>query len=223
MRGVFFVCMIMTILVPLFSEPQWKLEHRNNVLSVYSRPVSYCRYREFRSVTEVSEPIEEVYRVFTDFHSYDTWFGYCKDSYTVKEHSDVEKTVFLLIDTPWPIIDKYLLPDVTLDTSFENGRAYIHFELTEGSYHIRPGEYEPVEKIFGDCVLEELSSGGTKVTFTCAMDPGGDIPVLFIEKFQLDQMIETAVNLHGRLKLLLDFSPAVPKADGLVKYGMPRR
>jgi hypothetical protein len=223
MREIFLGCLIMTVLAPVFSEAQWKLEHRNNVVSVYSRPVLYCRYREFRSVTDAPNPIGEVYRVFTDFHSYDTWFGYCSDSYTVKEHSDVLKTVFLLIDTPWPIIDKYLLPDVTLSSSLKNGRADIHFELTGGSYYIKPGEYEPVEKIFGDCVLEELSSGGTRVIFTCAMDPGGDIPAFFVERFQLDQMIKTAVNLHGRLKLLLDFSPAVPKTDGLVKYGMPRR
>lgn len=197
------------------------MDHEDSVVSIFSRQVSYCRYREYKSVTEVRRPIQEVYEVFADFYGYEHWFGYCVDSYLVKDHSPSRKTAFLLIDTPWPIKDKYLLPDVFLERSFEDGNAIIEFELTDDSYSIAAGEYDPVQNLRGKCLLEKTGHKQTKITFICSMDPGGNIPVFFIEKFQLDQMVRTAENLHQRLELLFNFSPGVPEGDGLVNYQMP--
>ena len=223
MKSHFLVYLMLMSAAVLFSDGIWNLEHRDEIVSVYARDVSYCRYREYRSVTDVPINIEKVFDVFTDFHGYHRWFGFCKDSYTVKDHSQTKKTVFLLIDTPWPLIDKYLLPDVSLDFSFEDGNAGITFELTDDRYNIEPGKYEPVVNVRGNCLLQQLYNGATRVTFTCSMDPGGNIPVVFIEQFQLDQMIKTAANLHSHLKLLFDFCPTVPESHCLVKNRPSRR
>lgn len=216
MRFLFYVCLCFFLWVPLQSEEAWDLEYQNSTVSVFGRAVSYCRYREFKSVTTVDYPLRQVFNVFTNFHDYDKWFGYCIDSYTVRRHSEREHTVFLLIDTPWPITDKYLLTDIYLDDSFGDGKAEIRFGLSENSYNIKSGQYEPVDKLTGICSIESRGTWQTEVTFICAMDPGGNIPVLFIEKFQLDQMVKTAVNLHKQLEFFSDLSPGIPQGNRLV-------
>ena len=190
------------IILPIVAaaDQGWKLEYSDPSMKIYSRHIADFRYKQFKLITEVEADIETVFRIFTDFDLYYRWFGYCKDSFLVKNHNPFKMTGFILIDSPWPVMDKYMVPDVYLDPSFQDGNARLRFELSVENHHIPPGKYEPVVQLKGECILERLPGDNTRITYINAMDVGGDLPAVFIERFRLDQVIQTSTKLSRYVK-----------------------
>ena len=80
---------ISVLLVPIFSvsSDEWKREYHDSVVTIYSREVPGYTHKEYKSISEVNSHISVVFDVFAELNLYDKWYGFCKNSYSVKTHS----------------------------------------------------------------------------------------------------------------------------------------
>jgi hypothetical protein len=202
-----FLLMKLPLLLPFvlfvfFSRPfavgaEWSRLMTKDGIDLFHRDVDGYPYGEFKSVTTVAAPLEEVYGIFSDFTTYEEWYGFCIQSGMLREQSEMEKTIFLLVEAPWPVPNRFIIADVFFESSLNRDTAKIEFLLSEDDYGISVEKSEPMEWVIGECVLERLSPTLTRVSFSIGMDPGGNVPKRLLQLFLKEQMYRTGTGLRA--------------------------
>ena len=134
-------------------------------------------FEEFKSETIVNAPAQVVYEVVKDVKSFPKWFGFCKDIKVTKTHSALHKSVFVVIDTPWPVTDRYAFTDVKYITKKADSPIKVDIPIVSEK---DPASYKDDDyvrmTIKAMCSITELGQNKTKVVYSVNADPGGSIP-----------------------------------------------
>ncbi len=179
------------------AQTEWTHLLNRDGVELFHRDVDGYAYGEFKSVTVLNAPIQSVYSIFQNFATYKEWYGFCIDSDSLHIESPYHKTIFLLVDAPWPIADRYIIADVFFDQLSEQRRLEIRFRLSERDFGISVRGGEPMTQVTGDCILERISENRTRVTFSISLDPGGSVPKKLLQLFLQEQMYRTGTGLKN--------------------------
>ncbi len=176
------------------NEPEWTLEREAEGITVETRPVPDSGVREFRGVTEVAAPTEEILALLRDSDRFSAWFPNTPESRLLAREDGVSYR-YSVMATPWPISERDNVLRSSLHSDPATSIVQIDLEAAPEYYAEQSGRVR-VRRARGSWTLEPLAERRTRVTFRMHLEPGGDIPEWMVNTRVVETPFEALTNLR---------------------------
>ncbi len=172
----------------------WEQEFSKDGVTVWTRKISWSKYKEFKGEVIINENLNNILSVFDDISTYTTWIYNCIDAQQVKKESTTRGIRYTAIKAPWPISDRDVVfqyyvtqnkttKSVTLGLKGIKGvvpdRGRVRMTYMISSYELIP-----------------LAKNKTKVIYQSHNDPAGNVPTIVINKTITDTPYYTLLKLR---------------------------
>lgn len=87
----------------------WKLESNDNGIKTYSLSKKGSPIIGFKGEGLVDLPFAEVLKTIKDTDNYPQWVPLVVGTRVLKENSSLSRVVYLHVDLPWPVTDRYFV------------------------------------------------------------------------------------------------------------------
>ena len=85
----------------------WHLVESQDGIFIYSRAVAESPYLEYKLETNLNSPIEKVAGLLGDGSQCPAWYHRCKVMYIIKDIDNDNKIIYVKLNFPWPLSDRY--------------------------------------------------------------------------------------------------------------------
>tara|TARA_R110002049_G_scaffold67767_7_gene175864 strand:- start:677 stop:1303 length:627 start_codon:yes stop_codon:yes gene_type:complete len=109
---------VFVLCLPCFSwatDEPWALQQDEGDIQIFTRPVSDSPFLEVKATALIKAPIEHVAAVMGDGQRCSEWRARCKSSEVLGTPSDTERTIYMVLDMPWPVEDRDMVIHSTID------------------------------------------------------------------------------------------------------------
>ena len=176
------------------AEASWSLAREENGIVVYTRPVVGSGIREFRGSAVVAASVDSIRALLRDADHFKDWFPNLSESRLLGREGNVAYQYYVL-DLPWPVSDRdnVLRSETTIDSA--SGRISIQVTAAP-DYHPEQPERVRVRRALSQWLLEPVTPGQTRVTFTMHLDPGGGVPQWLINAQVVETPFDALTNMR---------------------------
>ncbi|MFT4613651.1 MAG: hypothetical protein ACI9NT_000792 [Bacteroidia bacterium] len=169
------VALLMALFLPVSSaqaEEEWELQKDDEGIQLYTRKVASSPFLEVKVTTRISSPMEKLTEVFGDGSGCAPWRNNCKSSKVLRQESEAERFIYMILDLPWPISDRDLVVRSLTITDLESQSTTVDASSVEGEYP----EQDYVRAISrAQYQMHLVEPGEIDLTYTVHVDLGGDI------------------------------------------------
>jgi hypothetical protein len=175
----------------------WKLRREDKGVSVFTRNVAGSPFEEFKAVVEIrNTTLTRVLDVIMDVKNYPVNFPNCGGAEVLEQKSKYDDIHYLIIDAPWPVMDRDAIYEATTTFSPDGKQAKV--KLTpRGDYKEEKKEYVRVQNGSGFWELEEIAPGTIKVIYQLHPDPAGYIPAWIANAVIVSNPMQTLKSLRN--------------------------
>jgi hypothetical protein len=150
----------------------WKLVKKNSDLTIYSRPHTGSKLKEFKAVGEIDATTDTVHKVIDDVEAYTSFMPYTTECRVIEREHDSILTYQRV--SPKIVSDRdYTLRIQEKWWPVENGLAYLNRwePANEHGPAAKPGVFR-VTVCEGSWLLEPAGEGKTRATYSVFTDSG---------------------------------------------------
>jgi START domain-containing protein len=154
------------------TEEPWALEQEEDDIQIYTRAVAGSPFLEVKATALINAPIEHVAAVMGDGQSCSEWRARCKSSEVLGTPSDTERTIYMVLDMPWPVEDR----DMVIHSTIEIDRIARTVTVQLGpapSNHPEQGYVRATTT--GQYEIKGLDEEQVFLTYIMHTDLGGDL------------------------------------------------
>ena len=180
MTGI--VCLAIENPKPVIANDDWKVASESGGVTIYSRPHTGSKLRDFKAIGQIDAPSRTVREVIADFEAYPSFMPYTAECRLIKREDDSIVTYQRL--SPKVLHDR----DYTLRvrwTSRPGGGGQVYSNTWEPANELGPPEKPGVLRVRicqGGWVLEPDGPNKTRATYSIYTDSGGVIPTFVANK-----------------------------------------
>jgi hypothetical protein len=178
----------------------WKLIADEDGVALYSKKLSRHSELLFKGVCLIDQPLEVIGAVLSDIPSYPKWFFRCIEAkkILVENNSDPGYYLYAAIDTPWPFSDRDVVFKVNVAIGSDFEKVVIKsIALAESFVPLRDG-YVRITDSEHQWILEKVSSGRTRITFTNRTNAAGVFANYISNSGTRDTTVHSLRNLKDR-------------------------
>ena len=168
----------------IFGEGGWTFVNTYKNIKLYSRPFDSKGLKAFKSVTVVNAPIGKIVNVIRDIKTGKKWMADCVHSELIKKVRTDEFIVYYITDPPFPVQNRDAVLKIVINENKSSGHTDI--QITEINqkrsfqYKKKNKKYIRVKKMRGRVILKRLGANKTLINFIFMGDPGGSVPIYFV-------------------------------------------
>lgn len=179
------------------AEAPWDLAYEEDNLQVFTRKLGNSPYLEVKGTVEIEAPIERVTNFLGDGNGCAAWRNMCDSSEVIREVSEQERYVYLVLDLPWPLSDRDLVLHSTTILDEETRSAIVKLKTASSEHPM--GEHIRAESS-GQFVLRTLGEERVEFTYIMHTDLGGNLPAGAVN----DRLTESTRDDLTRLRQLAE-------------------
>lgn len=151
---------------------EWSLELDKEGIVVYTREYEGSSLDEFKAITTLDYPINEVVATLKDASAVKEWSPNTSESKLIKTEGNVQYR-YTINDAPFPIDDR----DSYIKLTFTESATQVKIDITAvPDYGPHKDDYVRITESTGHYLLEKIGSSKTKITYQLHAEPGGSIP-----------------------------------------------
>lgn len=150
----------------------WALEQDEGGIQIYTRDVAGSPFLEVKATALINASIAHVAAVMGDGEGCSEWRKMCKSSELLGTASDTERTVYMVLDLPWPVSDRdmviHSIVDIDIATQTVTVQLQSASEEHQGKDYVRAitnGHYQ----------IKALDEEQVELTYVMHTDLGGDL------------------------------------------------
>ena len=150
----------------------WTMEQDEGSIQIYTRDVTDSPFLEVKATALINAPIARVAAVMGDGEGCSEWRSMCKSSELLGSASDTERTVYMVLDLPWPISDRDMVIHSIIDIDIAAETVTVQLqsasEQHQGKDYVRAitnGQYQ----------IKALGEDKVELTYIMHTDLGGDL------------------------------------------------
>lgn len=150
----------------------WSLEQDEGGIQIHTRDVAGSPFLEVKATALINASVAHVAAVMGDGEGCSEWRAMCKSSELLGTTSDTERTVYMVLDLPWPISDRDMVIHSIVDIDVAAQTVSVKLqstseELQEKNYvrAITNGQYQ----------IKALGEDQVELTYIMHTDLGGDL------------------------------------------------
>lgn len=173
----------------------WTLRKNEEGIKVWTREGRTSSFDEYRAETIVNAPLTVPVSYAFDPETWQKWIHSCGKARLVKQNSPVDLVAQVQVNAPWPATDRESTSRNVLVQEPETLVVTITMKAIPDAGPPLKGHVR-VAAMDGSWLFEPLPGGRTRVVYTVAADPGGDVPALLANLVVIEQPFETLSGLR---------------------------
>lgn len=173
----------------------WELQKEDNGILVYTRD-NGTRYRSVQVVTVINTSMSEAVAMIMNVERFPEWVYKCRAARTLERRSETELIHYQVNSVPLAkdrdmVVHLLVKEDVSGDVVITQKALpdYIPFEK----------DLVRIPKFDGIWNLKTVANG-VEINYTIDADPGGDLPMRFVNKAMIEGPFSTTYNLKRLLE-----------------------
>ncbi|CAA0101765.1 Uncharacterised protein [Halioglobus japonicus] len=179
------------------AETPWALEQDEGDIQIYTRPVADSPFIEVKATALIKAPIEHVAAVMGDGDNCSEWRAMCKSSEVLGTPSDTQRTIYMVLDLPWPVADRDMVIDSVID--IDRSAKTVNVQLQSASSKYPEQDYVRATTT-GQYEIRALDNQQVLLTYIMHTDLGGDLSANLANP----RMIESTYEDVKRLQVLAE-------------------
>ncbi len=154
------------------TEAPWALEQDEGRIQIYTRPVAGSPFLEVKATALINAPIAHLANVMGDGERCSEWRAMCKSSEVLGTATDTERTIYMVLDLPWPVSDRDMVIHSTVDIDRVAKTVSVQLEPASSAYP----EQDYVRAITtGYYQIKALGEQLSELIYIMHTDLGGDL------------------------------------------------
>ncbi len=113
---------------------EWVLDKEGDRIALYTSQVEGSPFLAVKVTATIQAPMEKVLTILGDGNGCSEWRAMCKSSEIVKEVSDQERYIYMVLDLPWPISDRDLVMHSVAKTDTEAKSVTVNLSTASDSH-----------------------------------------------------------------------------------------
>lgn len=186
------------------SPTDWRLVKDKDQIQVYTRNIPGSKETEIKVDCLMPGTLNQLVALLTDIANYNNVMYKTKSAKLVRRVSETELVYHVVTALPWPVSDRDMNVQLTLSQDQSSKMLYVRGVDVPG-VSSRPNTVR-VANWLAIWKVRPLSKQQMHITYTCQVDPGGDIPAW------LDNL--AAANSAYQSFMLIRQSIAQPRYQG---------
>ena len=190
------------LLLLFISQPSyantWELATSEHDVQIYTRPQAASALDEVKGVVFIQTTRQAALALITNAEAAQTWMHNSGGTTLLTQIDTHQALIYTVIKTPWPLLDRDAVVDVTLQEDPQNHSMRIDMRGLP-DYLPKKDDKVRIPRLTGAWLLEPQEDGILKVTYELNLDPGGDSPTWLVNTFSADSLHQTLVNLRTSL------------------------
>ena len=186
MKNINFVLLL--LFVPSILNASWQLKKDKNDIKVYTSQKEGSRILQYKVETTLNSNYLDIYAQVVDFKDNLKFLTTVSQLDIVKSIPDSLYQTFMLLDTPWPLLDRELRTQMLVSkTDKEVVLKSSSIELKDlpvKENHVR------IEDFYEIWQIAKVNDEQSTVTVTGSADPAGNIPAWIANLFLVDEPYE---------------------------------
>jgi hypothetical protein len=165
------------LLLPCFTlawatDTPWALEQDEGSIQIYTRSVAGSPFLEVKATALIHAPIAHVAAVMGDGEGCSEWRAMCKSSEVLGTATDTERTIYMVLDLPWPVSDRDMVIHSVID--IDTASKTVSVQLESASSEHPEKDYVRATTV-GQYQIKALSDDLSELTYIMHTDLGGDL------------------------------------------------
>ncbi|GBF51466.1 polyketide cyclase/dehydrase [Leptospira ryugenii] len=176
-------------------EPTWKEAKRKNSVTVLTREYPGSSVDEFLGKTEVDATISQIFALLTELESCKSLYFNCKEL-VVLSGNERKNIVYVRNGAPWPVSDRDIIMERTLDQNAKTKVASMKLKKTESVSKPSPSGVTRMDSFDAIWRIIPTAAGKVRVEYQAHFEPGGSIPQSVINLAITDTPYNTLLSLR---------------------------
>ncbi|MCX6304689.1 MAG: START domain-containing protein [Bacteroidetes bacterium] len=153
----------------------WTFVKEKDGIRIYTKKEPGSSIKSFKGVADIHAPAEKVYNLIGNVKNLDWWDKNLKQIKVLYYEKEKRSQYYLVYDSPWPVTDRDLCVDATINTDPVTGIRTIRAVpllnvVPENPACVRIKDYKQ------SWVLEPTGKDVVHVVLEGYVDPGGNVP-----------------------------------------------
>jgi len=179
---------------------EWKLERDKEGIVVYTRDVADSPIKEFKSITHIKIPFDQMIAFYEDDSKFCDWMDRCRKAAQLEQMSLVKWNLYLHLNFPWPVNDRdVVILRVKEQDELTKAITYTLHEV-EGYYPLQNGMIR-MPYLRGIWRFTPLEDGRVEIHFQQHVDVGGFVPKWLSNRLVVQIPFHTLQNLKRMLRV----------------------
>ena len=154
------------------TDSPWALEQDEGSIQIYTRPVAGSPFLEVKATALIHAPIAHVAAVMGDGEGCSEWRAMCKSSEVLGTATDTERTIYMVLDMPWPVSDRDMVIHSVIDIDRANKTVSVQLEPASSEY---PEKDYVRATTAGQYQIKALGEELSELTYIMHADLGGNL------------------------------------------------
>lgn len=194
--------LFLLILTPhALASDQWQLLRDKEGVRVYSQKVSGSRYESFKGVMVLESSLASILGLLDHTEASPEWLHLCVEGKTLKTNGFSERTIYQVIDLPFPFATRDAVYRATTSHNPLTGVFTITLESAADYYPVT--KHVRIRISSGYFLLKPIDATSTEVTWKLHIDPAGAMPAFLLNML----LVEIPFKSLRRMAELVRTSP----------------
>ncbi|MFD2936211.1 START domain-containing protein [Spirosoma flavum] len=172
---IFGGCLLSATAVQAQAQQAWHLEKDKDQIQVYSRHVPGSRSNELKVECTMNGTQSQLVALLSDIANYKNVIYKTKSSELIRRVSETELLYHVVTAVPWPVSDRDMSVQLTFEQDPVTKLLQVRGVGVPNLVAVQPGTVRIVDWL-AIWLVRPISKQQMQVTYTCRIDPGGDIP-----------------------------------------------
>jgi len=178
----------------------WELKKDRDGVRIYTRKVTGSVFHECRGETTVDAPLPALVAVYQDVAAYPEWMPNLGEARLLDALGDTLHVQYIVNPAPWPVADRDAVYVFRYRRNPETGGVAIDMESSPDFLPAFDGNVR-IERALGSYRFTPREDGTVDVLFRMHVEPGGNIPALFVNMSLVSGPFKTLSRLRERARL----------------------
>jgi hypothetical protein len=177
------------------SSDQWKLKKEKNGITVFTRLMEGSKFKEYKSVCELSATPQQLHDLLLDVKTYTKWMDRVIHAEIVETNGEDVFYVYSEVKVPWPFDNRDQITKSVVKRDTVTGAIAIEVTIIP--------DYMPEKKGVirlpsgrGSWVFTPKENGMTEAYHWFGGDPGGNIPAWIMNMFLVEGPYNTMMGMQ---------------------------
>ncbi len=157
------------------AQEEWHLEKNKDQIQVYSRRVPGSRSTELKVECSMNGTQNQLVALLSDIANYKNVIYKTKSSQLIRRVSETELVYHVVTAVPWPVSDRDMSVQLTFAQDPVSKLLQVRGVGMPNLVAVQPGTVRIVDWL-AIWLVRPINKEKMQVTYTCRLDPGGDIP-----------------------------------------------
>lgn len=191
-------CLVAVILLGMATkvcaQSEWRKEKDKEGILIESRAVAGWDIREIRATTSFEGRLSSLIAVIDDPTATSRLNDLVKEAKITQRDSDSQYRIYMLIEMPWPLKDRYALMQRRIEHESSSGRIMIIDEAIEGDVPAA-SQLVRIVRSHSRWTFTPKADGSVLIELRMLSDPSGPIPAALINAMSIDTPFKTLSQL----------------------------